>query len=266
MSLQEIIKIGTCGFGDFKPQAGWREQFASKLAAFSETLKLMEVNNTFYQLPKVTTCSRWKEEAGANFEFTIKAWQGLTHPVNSPTWRKRKDKLTEKQRKELGNLRPNDSVFQAWEETKQCAEALGTSVCIVQTPASFGCTRENRDNMTKLFTDIGRGGVSIAWEPRGDWHHYPEEVKAICDQLNLIHVVDLMRREPLTQSSTAYLRMHGLNKKEYDYDYDYSTEELKQLAGKLHKLAETRSTIYCLFNNLNMHKNAMELKYILARQ
>ncbi len=113
MNRETAIKIGTCGFGDFKPREGWREHYSSKLTAYASSLKLMEANNTFYQLPKVSTCSRWNEEGGDDFEFTIKAWQGLTHSVNSPTWRKRKDKLSEIQQKELGNLRPNQSVFQA---------------------------------------------------------------------------------------------------------------------------------------------------------
>lgn len=64
-------------------------------------------------------------------------------------------------------------------------------------------------------------------------------------------------------SSTAYIRMHGLNKKEFDYNYEYSPGELEELAQKLQKLTEDHQTVYCLFNNLSMHKNALQLKKIL---
>ena len=265
MEENKKIKIGTCGFGDFMPPIRWKERYASKLAAYAETLDILEVNNTFYQLPKISTCERWQEEAGNYLEFSIKAWQGLTHPVNSPTWRKRKEKLTDKQLAELGNLRPNDSVIQAWIETKKCAEALNASVCVIQTPSSFGCTKENRDNMAKFFSKIDRGSLSIAWEPRGDWNENPEEIRAICKELNLIHVVDLMRREPLSDLNPAYLRLHGLNKKEYDYNYNYSAEELKELARKLIELGKNHETIYCLFNNLYMHENAGKLRQLIEQ-
>ncbi len=263
MEQGKTIKIGTCGFGDFKPAADERERFGSKLGAYAQNLGLLEVNSTFYQLPMINTCARWQNEAGENFEFTVKAWQGITHPTSSPTWRKRLGKLTEKQRDELGNLRPTDSVIEAWEETKLRAKAMGASICVVQTPSSFGCTWKNRDNMSALFSAIDRVGLLIAWEPRGDWNEHPEEIKALCEDLNLIHVVDLLRRSPLSSSSTAYIRLHGLNKKEYDYNYDYSLHELQELAQKLHDLTKTYNTVYCLFNNLNMHKNALGLEEIL---
>ncbi len=120
--------------------------------------------------------------------------------------------------------------------------------------------------MTEFFSKIERAGLYIAWEPRGDWHENPEKVEGLCNRLNLIHVVDLMRREPLSNSSIAYIRLHGLNKKEYDYNYDYSKDELEQLTQKLHFLTDRHKTVYCLFNNLNMFKNALKLKEILNRE
>jgi uncharacterized protein YecE (DUF72 family) len=197
------------------------------------------------------------------FEFTLKAWQAITHATSSMTWRKRKEKLTETQKKHFGNLRSNKDVMDAWEQTKERAQALEAKVCVFQCPASFNCSAKNEENIRRFFEKIDRGGLEPAWEPRGDWNEHPEKIEAICKDLGLIHIVDLMRREPLCDHSIAYTRLHGLNRKEYDYRYDYSDSELEQLAEKLAGLAKQRSTVYCMFNNDTMFANAQTLMKLL---
>lgn len=258
-----MIKIGTCGYGYYNPGKGWKEKYQSKLQAYSFAFPLCEINKTFYGLPMTKTMHRWREEVNQDFEFTLKAWQAVTHPTNSPTWRKRKQKLTEKQQKNFGNLRPNSEVIEAWNQTKERAQALQASICVLQTAGKFNCTEENEQNMRQFLNQIDREGLEVAWEPRGDWNQHLEKVKDICDSLNLIHIVDLMRREPVSSHSTAYIRLHGLNPKEYNYNYEYSEKELQELAEKLRKLEKKHPTIYCLFNNFAMFENAPRLMEIL---
>lgn len=257
------IKVGTCGYSRYRPPKGWKERYESKLQAYSDVFKLGEINRTFYKLPMVRTAKRWRREAFDYFEFTLKAWQALTHSTSSPTWRGKKDKLTEAQEESFGMLRPNKEVVEAWNQTKQRGEALGAKVCVLQTPGSFACTEENERNMRELLGEIDRGSIQLAWEPRGDWKENPRKVKEICDDLNLIHVVDLMRRDPVSEHPIAYVRLHGLNPREYDYNYDYSEDELAELAGKLQKLAQEKEAVYCLFNNYEMYKNAKQLMNLL---
>lgn len=257
------IKVGTCGYGFYNPREGWKEEYESKLQAYSDVFETGEINRTFYKLPMVKTARRWRREAFDTFEFTMKAWQALTHPTNSPTWRKHKDKLTEKQEENFGYLRPNQEVVDAWEETKKRAEALEAEVCVLQTSAGFDCSEKNEENMRELLGIIDRDNIEIAWEPRGNWKENPERIKGICDDLNLVHIVDLMRREPVSDHRIAYIRLHGLNPDEYDYDYDYSDEELEELASKLKGLAGSHDAVYCMFNNYEMYANAQRLMEIL---
>jgi uncharacterized protein YecE (DUF72 family) len=257
------IKVGTCGFGYYNPPGNWKKKYKSKLQAYSDAFNLVELNKTFYGLPMVETTQRWREEVLGDFEFTLKAWQAVTHPTTSMTWRKRTEKLTEQQKENFGNLRPNQEVVEAWEETKERAEALGATICVLQCPASFTSSADNEDNMRGFFEKIDRGDLVPAWEPRGDWNEHPEKIETICNDLGLIHIVDLMRREPLSEHPTAYVRLHGLNRKEYDYRYDYSDSELEQLAEKLTRLAKRHPTVYCMFNNDNMFANAQSLMKLL---
>lgn len=255
----ENIKVGTCGYSYYNPPEGWKEKYESKLQAYSESFETGELNRTFYKLPMVRTAERWREEASEDFEFTVKAWQAITHPTSSPTWRGKKDGLTSKQKENFGYLRPNREVKDAWGRTKEIAEALEAEVVLIQTSAGFECSEENEGNMRELLKDIDRGGLDIAWEPRGNWKGNPEKVEEICKDLDLIHVVDLMRNEPQSDHPISYTRLHGLNEDEYDYDYEYSTGELEELARKLGKLAKVSEKVYCMFNNYEMYSNAEEL-------
>lgn len=257
------IKIGTCGYSYYNPPEGWKEEHESKLQAYSHAFEVGEINRTFYKLPMTKTTERWRREASEDFEFTLKAWQAITHPTSSPTWRGKKDKLTEDQEKNFGYLRPNEQIVEAWNETKKRAEALEANVCVIQTSAGFDCSEENEENMREMLNEIGRGDIDLAWEPRGDWKGNPEKVSEICDDLNLIHIADLMRREPVSDHEVAYVRLHGLNPKEYDYNYDYSDEELRELAEKLHELAKDHDKVYCMFNNYEMFDNAQKLRDLL---
>lgn len=80
------LKIGTCGYSYFKPEDGWKERYESKLQAFSDSYNTVELNRTFYKLPMEKTAEKWRKNVYENFEFTLKAWQAMTHPTSSLTW------------------------------------------------------------------------------------------------------------------------------------------------------------------------------------
>ncbi|MFO7793057.1 MAG: DUF72 domain-containing protein [Candidatus Saliniplasma sp.] len=260
-----MINIGTCGHGYYRPGKGWKKKYKSKLQAYSDDFPCGEINKTFYKLPMIRTAERWRKEACDDFDFIMKAWQALTHPTNSPTWGDRKDALTGEQRRAFGYLKPNKEVFDAWKETKKVAEALEAEVLVIQTPPSFGCTEKNKENMYEFFSQVDRGELEIAWEPRGDWTDNEEDIGEICNEFNLIHIVDIIRKRPVSKHDITYIRLHGLNKNEYDYDYNYSTHELLKLAGRLRGLDREYDKVYCMFNNYEMFENAKRLIEILKR-
>lgn len=259
------IAIGTCGYSYYDPGEGWKEEYESKLAAYADAFAVGEINRTFYTLPQVSTTERWRREAGEEFEFTMKAWQALTHPTSSPTWNSHRENLTDEQEAGFGYLRPTAVVEEAWKETKQRAEALEARVVVLQTPPSFDASDGHEESMRELLSRIDRDGLVLAWEPRGDWPDNPDRVAAICADLDLVHVVDLMRRQPLSDHDVAYVRLHGLNEDPYDYDYEYSEDELDDLADRLHALAEDHDRVYCMFNNFEMYDDASALSQRIDR-
>ncbi len=249
-----MIKVGCCGWGFYK----------RGLKAYAKEFGLVEVQQTFYKLPLPQTAERWRKEVPEEFEFTCKAFQAITHPPTSPTWRRSGIEVTEETKNKYGLLRPTRENFEAWERTKEICETLKATVCVIQCPPTFGFTPENVKNLRKFFSEIDRGKLFLAWEPRGDWKDHPEEIKKLCRELELTHVVDPMRREPLSDHPLCYLRLHGLNPREYDYDYRYTEAELKELARKLRKLEKDHEMVYCMFNNYAMYENAKQLTRLLG--
>lgn len=62
--------------GSFYPE---KIQPEAMLAWYAERLSTVEINNTFYQMPKVTVLEHWAEVTPAQFRFAIKASRRITH-------------------------------------------------------------------------------------------------------------------------------------------------------------------------------------------
>jgi uncharacterized protein YecE (DUF72 family) len=74
--------VGTSGYS-YKPWVGnfYPERLAAKdmLRFYASRLPAVEINNTFYRLPKETVLQSWAEQVPAEFRFVIKASRRITH-------------------------------------------------------------------------------------------------------------------------------------------------------------------------------------------
>lgn len=62
--------------GSFYPE---KIQPEAMLAWYGERLPTVEINNTFYQMPKVTVLEHWAQATPEHFRFAIKASRRITH-------------------------------------------------------------------------------------------------------------------------------------------------------------------------------------------
>jgi uncharacterized protein YecE (DUF72 family) len=62
--------------GSFYPE---KIQPEAMLAWYAERLPTVEINNTFYQMPKAEVLARWAEATPETFRFAIKASKRITH-------------------------------------------------------------------------------------------------------------------------------------------------------------------------------------------
>jgi len=215
-----MIKVGCCGY----PVGRKRYQ---------ETFKLVEINRTFYKIPKTSTVMKWRKEAPADFEFTVKAHQDISHKYK---------------------LRLKDSL-KPFETMKTICRNLAAKILLIQTPASFKPDRLG--DAEKFFKGIRREELTVVWETRGplwEGEETRERLRSVLESLDVPHVTDPFRSLPVYSSSIVYLRLHGRGAKMYYYQY--SDEELSELHHTVKSLESSGKEVYVLFNNLSMFEDA----------
>lgn len=239
-AMKAKIKIGTCGFRTNKTE-------------YAEMLAAVEVQQTFYQPPQIKTLEKWRTEVAPAFEFTLKAWQLITHEAKSPTFKRLKRSLSDAEKNEAGYFKPSEIVREARDVTLACAAALQAKTVLFQCPASFKQTPENIKNLEKFFETIERSVLNFAWEPRGEWNS--SVVKSICENLDLWHAVDPFAQASMTPTK-CYYRLHGRT----GFRYQYEEDELTELA----ELLPEKQISYVFFNNRSMLEDALLFQTIIA--
>ncbi len=225
------LKVGCCGF-------------PVSMKKYFETFDVVEVQKTFYKPPEVKTAEKWRKSAPEDFEFTIKAWQVITHPPSSPTYRKAGIRF------ENCGFSDQLKLFSWHGKNEEIAKALGAKVIVFQTPKSFKDTSENMENMRAFFNSIDRN-FTFCFEPRG-WSE--EKVRQICEELGLVHVVDpFVSRQ--VYGEICYYRLHG-----FDYKHKYTDEELEKLLSMIDRDG------YVMFNNVHMFDDALRFKKLVERE
>jgi uncharacterized protein YecE (DUF72 family) len=228
------IRVGTCGY------CMWQ-------AEYFQTFPVMELQQTFYQPPRLATAQRWRAAAPPDFEFTLKAFQAITHPGTSPTYRR--CKLSAAERAQCGFFRDTPVVRSAWDTTLALARALRATLVVFQCPASFRPTEENLGNVRWFFRWAERDRLLFGWEPRGRAWTAPL-VGTLFRELDLLHVVDPMQNRS-QHGAPVYYRLHGIGA----YEYQYSDGELLHLRGLC-----TAPLTYCMFNNTAMREDALRFE------
>ncbi|RZN44293.1 MAG: DUF72 domain-containing protein [Methanophagales archaeon ANME-1-THS] len=235
------VKVGICGF-------------ARSQASIFTNLRLLEVQTTFYKPMKRSTAETWRHRAPQEFEFSIKAWQLITHEPTSPTYRKAGITIAENEVDRYGFFRPTDNVFEAWSVTNELRAALDAKIVVFQSPARFKETDANIKNMREFFRGIeqDRKEITMVWEQRGKWDR--ETIRSLCEELELVHGVDPFAEAPVTAGS-AYFRLHGSPPGKRMYRYTYTDEDLTRLYE--HCLNTGGPEVYVLFNNETMYDDAL---------
>jgi len=239
------VKVGCCGFG-------------MSQQAYFDSLSCLEVQQTFYQPPLERTLEKWRLKAPAEFEFTLKAWQLITHTSDSPTYRRITDNFSSSELKGAGAFRPTSIVANAYEKTLACATALQSKSILFQCPASFTETKEHIDNLRLFFSTCKRpAGVAFYWEPRGNWNN--NTILSLCEELNLYHAVDPLVGESTT-SNRLYYRLHGIG----GWRYVFTDADMNWLASHLRNKVNLDSPAYVFFNNVKMAEDAKRFDSLLT--
>lgn len=240
------IRVGCCGWSALRPkdfgEEDWRENYKHRLQVYAAHFSLVEVNSTFYKLPRLSTAAQWRalaDEVNPDFEFTVKVHQGVTHTARFR----------------------GEAARESFKKSAEVAQILRAKLLLLQCPASFGPTQENEQALRQFLAEVDRENFIIVWEPRGMWEKEPHRVREICEEYGLIHCTDPFKWFPQTSGTVAYLRLHGSPPGEKMYRYTYTDQDFLWLMERVHNLKA--HIVYVLFNNDTMANDARRFLNLL---
>lgn len=223
--------IGTSGWsyphwakGVFYPkgmkQGEWLPFYASHFAT-------VELNASFYRLPKQEVIAGWTNKTSSRFSFAIKLWRQVTHV------------------KRLKDCTAELTSF--FELTKGFKRKRGP--ILIQLPPSL---HKDCELLAAFLADfkriIGRSRVRIALEFRhNSW--FDHETYGLLDRYRISLVLEDFKGCPVTKPNDApfiYLRRHGPTGR---YRGLYSEEDLLRDAAQITDWRSQRRDVYVYFNN-----------------
>lgn len=241
-----MVKVGLCGF-------------TMSMEDYALYFPVVEVQQTFYEPPSDRTMQGWLAATPRSLEFTIKAWQLITHAGNSPTYRRQRRPLDAQERATCGGFRDSPIVRAAFDRTLACAHLLGATAILFQCPASFRPEPANVARLRAFFTRIANparpAALRYLWEPRGPaWTQSAPLARDLCQELDLVHVVDPFVDAPQPSLGGAYFRLHGIT----GTRHVYTDDELRRLVEM------TPATAHVMFNNIPRVGDAKRFVKLLA--
>ena len=187
--------VGTSGFS----YKAWKGSFYPKdlsndrmLAYYGERLNAVEINNTFYRMPKRATLADWGDKVPDEFSFVLKASRKITH------YKRLKDTQDE-----LGYLVDVSSELGA---------RLGPM--LFQLPPNMKIDVERLRDFVSLFP----AGLRAAFEFRHDSWFADETYTLLSDAGVALVVADTGADEPAEVVATAPYGYLRLRRDDYDPD------------------------------------------------
>ena len=246
--ILDMIYIGCCGFP------------VSRKRYYKE-FSVVEVQQTFYRVPKTETMEKWRSEAPDDFEFIVKAWQGITHPVTSPTWRRYKKEI-EGDRAGYGLLQYTEEVMASWRETLRALEALKGNKVLIQLPPKLMWKEDTKKDIKSTLREFLKYGYIIIVEPRHrSW--YIDEVRKFFYETGIVHCVDPFKNKSFNAGGISYYRLHGIDG--YNYGYKYTDEDLHRLVDMIGE-DNLDKDCYIMFNNKYMYEDANRLRELISKE
>ena len=189
---------------------------------YAEHFSTVEINNTFYRLPKERAWEQWREQAPSGFRYAVKGSRFITH---------------------IKRLRDCEEPVQTFlDRARLLSEHLGP--VLWQLPPQMKCDIERLE----AFLAILPHDLQHVFEfRRADWLHHETFMTLRRHNIGFCayHMID--EETPLEATTDiAYLRFHGSDTK---YGGRYTDRELAKWADRLRALPENVREVYVYFNN-----------------
>jgi len=222
--------IGTSGFSYSHWEGGvfYPDDLPKKkqLEFFSDYFGTVEINNSFYQLPKNQTFINWRKRTPKDFVFAIKISRFITH------------------------IKRLNDCERAWKTFLKRAVNLGPKLgpFLFQLPPNWKSDKERLENFIKII-EKNNSNLKFAFEFRHPSWFSSDTYSLFKYYKNLAFSINDSPSWPSVGKvigGFVYIRMHG---KKRLYSSNYSKKELEELGVKIKKYLKRGLDVYCYFNN-----------------
>ena len=212
-----VPRLARCRLPEALPQREW-------FGAYTARFDTVEINNTFYRLPPVTTVDRWRVQAPPGFVYALKLGAFGSHRM----------KL-----RDAASWLPNHL-----DRATRLGPALGPT--LVQLPPRWRRNTERLDEFLTAAPRTMRWAVEVR-DPT--WLH--DDVFAVLERHDAaLCIHDLLEHHPWIRTTDwTYVRFHGPNAREEKYVGRYGGSRLWRAADRLRAWVDEGSDVYAYFNN-----------------
>jgi uncharacterized protein YecE (DUF72 family) len=265
-----------------------------RLQFYASQFSLVEVDSTYYGMPKPENSELWVARTPADFTFDIKSFSLFTnHPTKPMALPKDiRDELPERLRDKNIYLEqmPEELLDQAWERFRLALEPLRAAgklgAVFFQFPPWFLPSSRALSYIEQCQERMA--GIQIAVELRKlEWfdERHLDGTLAFLRSRDIAHVAvdvpqglgtSLPSIGQATSSRLAVVRFHGRNRQTWEikgappnlrFRYEYGEEELAEWVPRIKEMERSAQQVHALMNNNYSNysvKNAHQLERLLA--
>ena len=247
-----MIQIGLTGWGDHPDL--YVSSAKEKLQDYSAHFPVVELDASFYAIQPIKNSLKWINETPDNFQFVVKAYQGITGHLRGES-----------------PFQSQDEMFELYRQSILPFQDAGKlSMILVQFPPWFQCVKENVGYIRRVREELKHFEVAIEFRHQS-WYlpEYRASTLQFLKDNNFHHSVcdepqvgeGSIPLVPFATSNKVLVRLHGRNTygwlnpgnnekwREVRYLYDYNREELAYIQSVCEQLHKQANEVVVLFNN-----------------
>jgi uncharacterized protein YecE (DUF72 family) len=231
MKQNGIFRAGTSGLVLSEPNKQYFPkdfQGETRLTYYASKFNSIEINSSFYKIPRCQTYNSWSAQVTEDFQFSIKLWKGITH-----------DKKWSFQQRDLELF---FSALNCLGEKKGCL--------LIQFPAAIPM---DLNKFRNILEQVRKMDPNSSWRIAVEFRHQRWYDKPVFDILNEFKASLVLQDMPNSRMdklqgkpSFVYLRFHG---EKGDYRGTYNTEYLNCIALEINGWLNRGLDVYTYFNN-----------------